>query len=82
MSALTDAVHELIEIAAGRIPVLSGPRADELHTQIDQPEPEPEPAPEPAAERAAAAPEVPADPTWAPEPADPPADPLAPQGSI
>ena len=81
MSAITDVVHELIEVVAGRIPILSDLRADELHSKIDQPEPQPE-APAPVAEQAPAAPEAPEDPAFAPEPADPPADPLAPQGSL
>ena len=80
MSAITDVVHELIEVVAGRQAILSDQRADELHTQLDQPEPEPEPAPvaERPAEPAAPAGEQ----GFAPEPADPPADPLAPQGSL
>jgi len=74
MSAITDVVHELIEVVAGRQAILSDQRADELHTQLDQPAPAAERPAEPAAPAGEQG--------FAPEPADPPADPLAPQGSL
>jgi hypothetical protein len=42
--SLSDVVHELIDVAAGRIPTLTRARADVLHDALDEAETAPEQA--------------------------------------
>jgi hypothetical protein len=42
--SLSDVVHALIDVVAGRHPVLTQAEADALHTAIDEVEARPEPA--------------------------------------